>query len=39
VILTIVLLITTLFVLANLLVDIALAVIDPRVRAGHQVRT
>jgi ABC-type dipeptide/oligopeptide/nickel transport system permease component len=39
VILAIVLLITTLFVLANLLVDITLAAIDPRVRLGHQVRT
>lgn len=35
VILAIVLLITTAFVLANLLVDLALIIIDPRVRAGR----
>ncbi len=38
VILAIVLVITTAFVLANLLVDLALIVIDPRIRAGRGVR-
>jgi oligopeptide transport system permease protein len=38
VILAIVLIVTTAFVLANLLVDLALIVIDPRVRAGGDTR-
>jgi ABC-type dipeptide/oligopeptide/nickel transport system permease component len=36
VVMAIVLLITTLFVLANLLVDLALIVIDPRIRASRR---
>lgn len=38
VILAVVLLITTAFMLANLLVDIALIIIDPRIRAGRSYR-
>jgi peptide/nickel transport system permease protein len=39
VILAVVLIISTLFVLMNLVVDIALVIIDPRIRAGRSAST